>query len=95
MRGNRDKARHGHAAVAGTERRRNRSSLMSDDKIYDEPSKVTVEDGAIAVDGPDGVDVTFTADAADETSQRLLEASMKARGLRRIASRKRRNDEAT
>ena len=66
---------------------------MSDDHIYDEPSKVTAEDGAI-VDGPDGVDLKLTIDAADETSQRLLDAAMKVRGQNRIASRKRRNDEA-
>ena len=67
---------------------------MSDDHIYDEPSKVTAEDGAIVVDGPDGVDLKLTIDAADETSQRLLDAAMKVRGQNRIASRKRRNDEA-
>lgn len=68
---------------------------MSNDRIYNEPSQVTAEDGVIAVDGPDGVNVTLTADAADETSQRLLEASMKARGQKRLARRKRKNDDAT
>ena len=68
---------------------------MPDDHIYNEPSKVTAEDGVVEVDGPDGVEVKLTADAADETSQRLLDAAMKVRGEKRIASRKRRNDEAT
>ena len=79
----------------GTDRRRNRSDLMSGDKIYDEPSKVTVDNGAVAVDGPDGVHVTLTAEAADETSQRLLDAAMEVVGQKRIAGGKRRNDEAT
>ena len=68
---------------------------MPDERIYNEPSKVTAEDGAVEVDGPDGVEVKLTADAADETSQRLLDAAMKVRGQKRIASLKRRNDEAT
>ena len=68
---------------------------MTDDRIYNEPSKVTADNGVIAVDGPDGVEVKLTADAADETSQRLLVAAMKARGQMRIASRKRRNDSVT
>lgn len=38
------------------------------------------EDGVVVVDGPDHVDVALTPDAAEETSNRLLEGSMKARG---------------
>jgi hypothetical protein len=53
---------------------------MSDDKIYKEPSDVSAEDGVVSVKGPDAVDVQMTPDAADETSERLLYGSMKARG---------------
>ena len=53
---------------------------MSDDEIYDEPSIVTAEDGAVAVTGPGKVKVRLTPDAAEETSNRILEGSMKARG---------------
>lgn len=54
--------------------------MTHDDKIYDEPSEVTVEEGVVILKGPDAVDVRLTADAAEETSNRILEGSMKARG---------------
>ena len=47
---------------------------------YDTPSDVTANDGVVRLKGPDAVDVQLTAEAADETSDRLLEASLKARG---------------
>jgi hypothetical protein len=53
---------------------------MEHDKIYDEPSKVNAEEGEVLVDGPDGVAVSLTPDAAVETSDRLLEGAMTARG---------------
>jgi hypothetical protein len=51
-----------------------------DDKIYDEPSDVDAEDGTVSVDGPDAVNVRLTPEAAEETSDRLNEGAMKARG---------------
>ena len=53
---------------------------MSDRKIYHQPSLVTAEDGDVLVKGPDHVDVVLSPEAAEETSNRLLEGSMKARG---------------
>ncbi len=50
------------------------------DKIYDTPSEVTVEDGSIAVEGPDGVDVRLTPEAALETSDRLPNRATEAHG---------------
>jgi hypothetical protein len=50
--------------------------------VHDEPSEVSVEDGAVVVIGPGGIEVRLTVKAAEETSQRLLEAVMKARGQR-------------
>ena len=55
---------------------------MSDENVYSEPTEVTVEDDVIALDGPDGVDVKLTAEAAEETSDRLLDGVVKARGNR-------------
>jgi hypothetical protein len=57
---------------------------MSDDKIYEKPSKVTVEDGVVSVKGPDAVDVQMTPEAADETSERLLYGAMKALGQKHV-----------
>ena len=50
------------------------------EKTYDRPSEVAAEDGQVIVDGPDGVAVTFTPEAAAETGDRLLFNSAKARG---------------
>jgi hypothetical protein len=57
---------------------------MQDRKIYRQPSSVTARDGKVLVDGPDAVDVALTPEAAEETSNRLLEGSMKARGQRHL-----------
>jgi hypothetical protein len=53
-----------------------------DEKIYDEPTRVEAEDGKVVLDGPDGVDVTMTPDAALETSDRLLVGATQAEGQR-------------
>ena len=50
-----------------------------DGKIHDHPSEVTAEDGVVIVDGPDAVAVSLTAEAAEETSERLLLGSLAAR----------------
>jgi hypothetical protein len=55
---------------------------MKDKTVYDEPSEVDAEEGIVLVNGPDAVDVRMTADAAEETSDRLNTGAMKARGQR-------------
>ncbi|MEA3011495.1 MAG: hypothetical protein QOD42_40 [Sphingomonadales bacterium] len=47
---------------------------------HDEPSEVTAEEGEVMMDGPNGHIVSFTADAALETSERLLRGGLKAHG---------------
>ena len=59
---------------------------MHNDEIYDQPSEVDAEDGAVLVKGPDAVDVRMTPDAAEETSDRLSTGAMKARGQRYLSS---------
>lgn len=51
-----------------------------DDKVYDEPTKVDAEDGKVVLDGPDGVAVLMTPEAALETSDRLLTGASQAKG---------------
>jgi len=59
--------------------------MQSKDRtIYDDPSEVKAVDGKVDVDGPDQVDVTLTPEAAEETSERLLHQSFKARGQTRL-----------
>ena len=62
---------------------------MTKDKIYDEPGKVSAEDGEVHLDGPDAVDVRLTVDAAEEISDRLLNGALKARGQIYFANKKR------
>jgi len=40
---------------------------------YDKPSDVAAEQGNVIVDGPDGVAVTMTPEAARETGRRLID----------------------
>ena len=49
-------------------------------KPHDRPSDVAVEEGEVLVDGPDGVAVSLTPSAAEETSRRLFDAAVEAAG---------------
>lgn len=53
---------------------------MSSDEACSVPSEVVAEAGDVIVEGPDGVAVTLTADAAEETGRRMLKAASEARG---------------
>jgi hypothetical protein len=53
---------------------------MGHEKTYKEASEVDAESGEVFVDGPDGVAVTLTSEAALETSDRLLKAGLKTEG---------------
>lgn len=55
-------------------------AAMTTKHIYSKASDVTAKQGVVNVDGPDAVDVGLTPDAALETSERLLEGAMTARG---------------
>ena len=59
-----------------------RFERMTDTEIYDEPSEIDAADGTVVVKGPDAVDVRLTPGAAEETSERLFEGALKARGQR-------------
>ena len=51
-----------------------------ENKPHDTPSEVDAEEGEVLMDGPNGVAVSFTPEAASETSDRLLHGAAKARG---------------
>lgn len=57
---------------------------MARDKLYDEATKVTADDGEVILDGPDHVDVKVTPEAAEKSADNLLEGAMVARGQRRL-----------
>ncbi len=58
--------------------------MGDNDKVYDEPSEVNATDGKVKIEGPDEVDVSLTAEAAEETGERLSNESVRARGQRRL-----------
>jgi len=61
---------------------------MGHERIYNTPSEVAAEQGEVIVDGPDGVAVSLTPDAALETSERLLQSGLAALGQQVEAERK-------
>jgi hypothetical protein len=48
--------------------------------IHELPSKTSAEDGTVLVDGPGGVCLSVTPDAAVETAGRLIDAACEAKG---------------
>ena len=59
---------------------------MSDDpatRPLAEPAEATAEDGHVILDGPCGIAITLTAEAATITGERLIEAGRIARQQRR------------
>ena len=52
---------------------------MAPVQSHSDPSDVNAEDGSVIVEGPDGVAVTLTADAAEETGRRMIKAASEAR----------------
>jgi hypothetical protein len=53
--------------------------VMAAINSHSEPSDVNAEQGIVIVEGPDGVAVTLTPDAAEETGKRLINAASEAR----------------
>jgi len=53
---------------------------MVDNKLHDEPSEVQADEGEVLVDGPNGVSVSLTPEAALETSDRLEQEAIRAKG---------------
>lgn len=58
-------------------------SMSSEPELFDEPTKVTAAHGEVILDGPDGVDVKLTPEAARETSNRLWDGAAKAKAQTR------------
>ena len=56
---------------------------MADDKLYDEATQVRAKNGEVLLDGPDGVHVKVTPEAAEETAGNLIVGATIARDQRR------------
>lgn len=52
---------------------------MTARKAYDQPSDVTSVDGEVTMNGPDGLGLSMTPDAAHQTGERLRDAAAEAR----------------
>jgi hypothetical protein len=61
---------------------------MMDETVHDTASEVTAEEGQVMLDGPGGVAVSLTPEAAVETSERLFEGGLKGKG-QQVAARNR------
>lgn len=44
-------------------------------KVHDIPTTVTAEEGEVMLDGPDGLAVSFTPDAASKSASAIAEAA--------------------
>jgi hypothetical protein len=53
--------------------------VQSSNHPHDTASEVAAEEGEVLVDGPDGIAVALTPEAAEETGRRLLDAAREAR----------------
>jgi osmotically-inducible protein OsmY len=58
--------------------------MSTDAELYDEATKVTAKNGEVILDGPDGVDVKLTPEAAQQTSDNLMEGAARAAGQRKL-----------
>ena len=47
---------------------------------HSNPSDIAAEQGLVILEGPNGLALTMTANAAEETGRRLLAAAKEARG---------------
>ena len=52
---------------------------MHSASAHSQPSDVVAEQGDVIVEGPDGVAVTLTPEAAEETARRMMQAAEDAR----------------
>lgn len=58
---------------------------MNTNPAYDTPSRVYAIRGEVVLDGPDGVGLSMTPEAAAETARRLAAAAEEARGQSPVA----------
>jgi hypothetical protein len=61
---------------------------MSAPKPHDRPSRVVAEEGEVLIEGPNGIALSLTPEAAEETSQRLLAGATRATGQKLAAARR-------
>jgi hypothetical protein len=84
-------ARHGCSVAqchpGGTGLRAGHSDCMNSKELFNEATEIEAVDGNVELDGPDGVDVALTPEAAEETADRMFRASAMA-AVQRTLNRK-------
>jgi hypothetical protein len=55
-------------------------------ELHSIPTEVAVEDGKVLLDGPGGIDLVMTPDAAIVTGERLIDGGLRAAGQERFKS---------
>jgi hypothetical protein len=73
-----------NAASSGTDSLSAHLGYMGHKELFDEATKIQAVDGEVQLDGPDGVDVALTPEAAEETADRMFRASAEAAGQRKL-----------
>jgi hypothetical protein len=61
---------------------------MCPPKPQDKPSRVAAEDGEVLIDGPNGLALSLTPEATEETSHRLLDGAARALGQKGAGQRR-------
>ena len=56
--------------------------MIMGNQLYNEASKIVAEQGEVQVDGPNGVAIALTPEAALETANRLNDGAIVAAGQR-------------
>lgn len=62
---------------------------MSSQQAFDKPTETDAVDGEVVLRGPDGVAVSMTPEAAEETARRLAKSAAQARRQREMGRRNR------
>ena len=52
---------------------------MPGNQIYDQATEAAAEEGIVLLDGPGGVAISMTADAAELSGSRISDAALRAR----------------
>jgi hypothetical protein len=52
---------------------------MTDRGVFEDAGRAFAEGGQVLLDGPDGISISLTPDAAEGTAQALMDAASRAR----------------
>jgi hypothetical protein len=59
---------------------------MRENGVYEKPGKAFADQGQVMLDGPDGIAVSMTPEAAEGTAHELLRAASDAKAQRALST---------